>query len=84
MSSRIDVDLPVDGRPAKGFAPLAGREGFEPAVRRLLASRQEQGLPPTVTDPVALSHIAAILRAAGADRATAGHDGGGLRRKGAA
>jgi hypothetical protein len=37
-------------------------ETHEEAVARLLATRAEQGLPPTITDPVAQEQAAWLLR----------------------
>jgi hypothetical protein len=40
----------------------AQAEQLREAAARLVAERMAQGLPPTVTDPVVLARIAAILR----------------------
>ncbi len=39
---------------------------FDEAVLRLIASREDQGLAPTVKDPTALSQIANVVRATSA------------------
>lgn len=39
---------------------------FDEAVLRLIASREDQGLAPTVKDPTALSQIANVIRATSA------------------
>lgn len=39
------------------------------AVRRLLEQRRQQGLPPTIKDPVALSSIASAVAAPAERRA---------------
>ncbi len=61
----------------------ARRPSLDVAVDRVLATRVEQGLPPTVTDPVALARIASILRTATSIQESAA-DHTRARRRGAA
>ncbi|PZR66790.1 MAG: hypothetical protein DLM66_12880 [Candidatus Dormiibacter spiritus] len=44
------------------MAVASATHTLDEAVRRLIAARVEQGLPPTIKDPAALNQIATILR----------------------
>lgn len=45
------------------MAVASATDTFDEAVMRLIAARVEQGLPPSVKDPTALSQIATVIRA---------------------